>query len=208
MDTRHQAAASAMNTETHHRQGGGEIASEQHQQELVANDPQSITRGLPSDLLHHPSEHLATGTDTSPFSDEHAEIASDVRVAALNTAAAAEGSPSLGKEARRSTSVASRRTDRSLLANDAGEGASAAGAVTAANEPPDVNPNLQARTASSVEEEPGQKATIGKEERTFSLNPLLPSRPFISTKLLNTATGCTQMASAESYRKSKSAGPR
>lgn len=149
------------------------MASQQRQQELAASGPQPITREHPSDLPPQPSEHLATSTDTlprHPFSDEHAEIA-DVRLAAPNTEVAAEGSPSVGKEARRSTSVASRRTDRSLPTNDAGKGASAAGAVTAAKEPPDVDANLQAR-ATSVEEEFRRKPTIGKE-RTFSLNPYL-----------------------------------
>jgi hypothetical protein len=154
---------------------------QQHQQELAASDPQPIARELPSDLPPQPSEHhlvaTSTGTDTDasprhPFSDEHAEIAPDVRVAAPNTnteaAAAAEGSPNLGKEARHSTSVVSRSTDRGPAANDVGEGegTSAAGAVTVANEHPDVDPNLQAR-AVSAEEELRQKATIGKEQRTF-----------------------------------------
>jgi hypothetical protein len=184
------------------------MASQQRQQELAASDPQPITRELPSDIPPQPSEHLAR----HPFSDEHAEITPDVRVAApnINTEAAAEGSPILGKEERRSLSVASRRTDRSLPTNGVGGGGSTAGAVTAANRPPDVDPNLQARGASVKEEllPSRQKATIGKDKRTFSSNPLLPSRPFICTKLLNTATGCTQMASAESYRKSISTGPR
>ena len=166
IETRHHAAASAIDTETHHHQVSDEMAS-QRQQELVASGPQPITRELPSDLPPQPSEHLAR----HPFSDEYAEIAPDVRVVAANTEAAAEGSPSLGKEARRLTSVASRRTDHSLHANDVGEGASAAGAVTVANEPPDVDPNLRARGAASVEEERRQKATIGKQERTFNSKP-------------------------------------
>ena len=175
IDTRHQAAASAIDTETHRyhpHQGGGEMASQQHEQELAASGLQPITRELPSDLPPQPSEHLAIGVPRHPFFDEHAEIAPDVRIAAPNPEAAVEGSPSLGKEARRSTSVASPRTDRSLPANDVGESGSAVGAVTAANEPPDVNTNLQAR-ATSVEEELRQKSTIGKVERTFfvSLNP-------------------------------------
>jgi len=132
IDTRHQAAASAMDMETHHHQGDDEMASQ------PASGPQPIT---PSDLPPQPSEHIATGLPRHPSSDEHAEIAPDVRVAAPNTEAAAEGSPSLGKEARHSTSVASRRTGRSLPANDVGE----------------------ARGA-RVEEEPRQKATIRKEE--------------------------------------------
>lgn len=210
IDPRHGDQAKASAPETHHHQGSGEMASQQRQQELAASGPQPITRELPSDLPPQPFEHLATSADTlpgHPFSDEHAEISPDVRVAGPNTEAAAEGSPSLGKEARHSASVASRRTDDSLPTNDVGGGASAAGAVTAANGPPDVDPNLQAR-AVSVEGELRQKATTGKDKRTFSSNPLLPSRPFISTKLLNTATGCTQMASAESYRKSIGAVPR
>jgi hypothetical protein len=127
-----------------------------------------ITRELPSDLPPQPSRHFATGTDTDtsprhPFSD----IAPDVGVVAPNTEAAAQGSPSLGKEAGRSTSFASHRTDRSLPTNNVGESA----------------------TAEGVEEGRRQKPTIGKEERTsFSLNPLLTSGPFISAKLLNTAT--------------------
>ena len=176
-----------MDMETHHRQGGGEMASQQHQQELAASRPRPITRELPSDLPPQPSEHPATGTDTlprHPFPDQ-TEIAPDVRVAALNSEAAAGGSPSLGKEAKRSTSAASRRTDPSLPASDVGGGAFAAGAITAANESPDVDPKLQAHGA-SVEEEPGQKATIGKEKRRFLLyrfHHLVP-RPFISTRLL------------------------
>lgn len=168
IDTRHQAAASAIDTEPHrhHHHGGGEMASQQHQQGFAANSPQPITRELPSDLPPQRSEHLATGTDTSP---RHAEVAPDVRLTVPNTEAAAEGSPSLGKGARRSTSVASRRADRGLPANDVGEGTSAAGAVSAANEPPDVVPNLQGRAA-SVEGGLRRKATIGKEERTLFLH--------------------------------------
>jgi len=163
IDTRHQAAASAIDTETHHHHQGSEMAP---QQELAANGPQPITRELPQNLPPQPSGRLASGTDTSPrhpFSDEHAEIALNVRVAATNTEAAAEGSPSLDKEERRSTSVASRRTDRSLPANDTGKGASAAGAVAAANGPPDADSNR----AASVDIGVRQKATIGKEERTL-----------------------------------------
>ena len=183
--TGHQAAAFAIDTETHHphRQGGDEMASQQRQQELAPSGPPPITRELASDLPPQPSEHLATSADTlprHPFSDEHTEIAPDVRVADPNTEATAERSPSLGREARLSTSVASRPTDRSLPANDVGEGASAAGAVTSANEPPDVDPNLQARAA-GVQEEIRQKATIGKKERKFSF---LLFRLFRSTKLL------------------------
>jgi hypothetical protein len=170
--TGHQAAASVIDTENHHRQGGGEMASQQRQQELAPSGPPPITREHDSDLPSQPSEHLATSVDTlprHPFSDEHTEIAPDVRVADPDTEAAAERSPRLGREARLSTFVASRRTDRSLPANDVGEGASAAGAVTAANETPDVDPNLQAR-AVSVQEELRQKATIGKKERKFFLS--------------------------------------
>jgi hypothetical protein len=152
---------------------GGEMASlQQPQQELVASRQQRIiTQEFPLDLPPQPF-----GTDNTsprhPFSEDHAEIAPNVRVAASNTEAFAEGYPSLGKEA---TSLASPRTDRSLPANGVGEGASAAGAVTAANEPPDVDPSLQARTT-SIEEEPRQKGTIGKEGRKFSFfKPLLPS---------------------------------
>jgi hypothetical protein len=144
-------------------------SQQQHQQGFAASGPQPITRELPSDLPTQPSEHLAIGTDTlrrDPFSDEHAAIAPDVRVAAPNTEAAAEVSPSLGEEARRTTSVASRRTDRGLSSNGVGEGASAAAAVTAANGSPDVDPSPQGRAA-SVEEEHRQKATIGKEGRMF-----------------------------------------
>jgi hypothetical protein len=154
---------------------GGEMASlQQPQQELVASRQQRIiTREFPLDPPPQPF-----GTDNTsprhPFSEDHAEIAPNVRVAAPSY-------PSLGKEA---TSVASPRTDRSLPASGVGEDASAAGAVTAANEPPDVDPSLQARTT-SIEEEPRQKGIIGKEGRMFSFfKPLLPSRPFISTMLL------------------------
>jgi hypothetical protein len=184
--TRHQAAASVIDTETHHHQGSDEMASERQQRELAASEPQPITRELPSDLPLQPSGHLAR----HPFSDEHA---SDVR----NTEAAAEGSPSLGKEARRSTSVASHRTDRSLHTNDVGESVSAAGAVTAANEPFDVDSNGRAGGAGIVEEERRQKATIGKQERTFSSKPFLPCRPFINTKLL------TPLLDAHRWRRPK-----
>lgn len=184
IDTRHQAAASAIDTETHrHHQ---EMASQQQHERLSANGPQPITRGLTPNFPPQPSEYLATGTNDTfprnPFSDEHAAIAPDVRVAASDTEATAEVSPSLGKEAKRSTSGASRRTDRRLAANYVGEGASAA---SAANGPPDVDPNLQRRTT-SVGDEQRQKATIGKEGRTFFFvfKRLLPSRPFMSTKLL------------------------
>ena len=107
---------------------------------------QPITLGLPADLPPQPSQHLATGADPDtsprhPFSD----IAPDVRVVVPNTEAAAEGSPSL---ARRSTSVASRRTEHSPT-NNVSEGPAAAGV-----------------------EEPRQKPAIGKEGRTFSLNTL------------------------------------
>lgn len=170
-----------MDMETHYRQGGSEMASQQHQQELAASGPRPITRELPSDLPPQPSEHLATGTETLPLArhpfPDHTEIAPDVRVATSNSEAAVGGSPSLGKEAKRSTSAASRRTDRSLPASDVGGGAFAAGAVTATNESPDVDPNLQARGASV--EEPGQKAIIVKERRTVFFIPLLPSRPLV-----------------------------
>jgi len=133
--------------------------------------PQPITGELPSDLPSQSSEHLNTeicpiGSDplgnTPP--DERPEITLDVRVAASSGDAAAEGSPSLGKEARHSASVASRRTNRSLPTNGVGEG----GAVTTANEPPDVDPSLQAREV-SVGEERKHKAIVGKEERAFPI---------------------------------------
>lgn len=201
IDSQHQAAASAMDTETHHhRKGGDGMASQQQQQqqqELAASGPRrSITRELPvseSDHPPQPSEHLATSTDNTalprhPFSDESPEITRDVRVAVPNSETAAERSPSLGKEAKRSTSVASRRADHGLTANGVGEGASAAGAVTTTNEPPaNVDPDLQARAA-SVEEELVQMATVGKEEeRTFlffSSSFITPLLPISSTKLL------------------------
>lgn len=136
--TRHQTAAFTIDQETHHLQGDGEMASQQNQEELA---PQPIIREHPSDL---PPQ------------------LSNVRVVVPNSEVATEGSPSLGKEERRSTSVASRHSDRSLPAGDVGESASAAGAVAVANGPPDVDPNLQAR-ATNVEEELRPKATIGKE---------------------------------------------
>ena len=216
-----------MDTETHHHhKGGDDMASQQqqqhqHQQELAASGPRrSITRELPASESDHPphlSEHLATSTDTAlprhPFSDESPEITRDVRVAAPNSETAAERSPSLGKEAKRSTSVASRRADHGLTANGVGEGACAAGAVTATNEPPsNVDPDLQARAA-SVEEELVQMATVGKEEeRTFLFFFFFlynPSPSNLVHEVIDTALlfGLrTQMAaSAESYRKSKSA---
>lgn len=188
-----------MDTETHHHhKGDDDMASQQQQQqqELPASGPRrSITRELPASESDHPpqpSEHLATSTDDTtlprhPFSDEPPEITPDVRVAAPNSETAAVGSPSLGKEANRSTSVASRRADRGLPANGVGEGAFAAGAVTATNEPPaNVDPDLQARAA-SVEEELVQMAAVGKEEeRTFFsfLSFITPLFPISSTKLL------------------------
>jgi len=74
---------------------------------------------------------------------------------------------SVGKEERRSASVDSRRANRSIRTNDVGEYVSTAGAATATNEPDVESLRLQPRAA-SVDEEPKQKATIGKEGRTFS----------------------------------------
>ena len=143
INTRHQAAASAADT----------------------------TRELSSDLPPQPSEHPSTGTREHPFSDEHPEVAPAVRVAAAPNGEAADGL--LGKEAGRSASVATRRTNRSLRTDDAGaERADATGTATAANEPIEVDSSPQAR-ATSVDEEPSkQMAIIGKEERASSLTSL------------------------------------
>jgi hypothetical protein len=161
INTRHQAAGSVViETETHYQ--GGEIAS---QRQELADPPPTTTRDSelpPSDDLppQPPAEHPTTDTSPHghPLSEEHLRNASAVRIAAPN-GGTAEGSLGMGE--RRSASVASRRT------NNVGEYASATGAATAANEPPDVDPSLQPRAA-SVYEEPKQKATVGKEERAFS----------------------------------------
>jgi hypothetical protein len=157
INTRHQAAAAAVDTETYYQ--GSEMNSQR--QELTGPQP---TREFISDLLPQPSdsEHHPHGY---PLSDEYPEIAPLVRVAAPNGGAA---EVSLGKEARRSTSVPTRRTNRSLRTNDVGEGASATGAAIAANELFDVDPSPQARMASVNEEPAKQKATIGKDGCAFS----------------------------------------
>lgn len=169
IDTRHQAVASTVDTETHHQ--GSEMASQRQE---------PATRELPSDLqTQQPSEHPTGGAppnhpEAHPPSDEHPENAPAVRVAAAPNGEAVEVSP--GKEAGRSPSVATRR---SLHTNDIG-------AVRAANEPTKVDPNLQAR-ATSVNGEPKQMAPTGKEERASSREPPFPSsHPFTRDEVVLT----------------------
>ncbi|KAI0254969.1 hypothetical protein BJV78DRAFT_807863 [Lactifluus subvellereus] len=70
-----------------------------------------------------------------------------------------------GADAPRSASVASCRTNRSVATNNVSGSAFANGAATASNEPPDVDPSLQARAASAEDElRPREKAAISKEE--------------------------------------------
>jgi hypothetical protein len=190
IDTRHPTAASVV-VETETLYQGGEIASSQRQ-ELA--DPQPTTTRdseltSPSDDLPHQPSAVHPATDTSspshphsghPLSDEHPESASSVRVAAPE-GRATEGS--LGKEGRRSASVASRRTNRSLRNNHVGEYASATAAAAAANEPPDVDSGLQPRAA-SLHEEHKLMAAIGKEERAFS-QPTPAVAPSISSVYKN-----------------------
>lgn len=153
IDTRHQAVASTVDTETHHQ--GSEMASQRQE---------PATRELPSDLqTQQPSEHPNGGAPPNhpeghPSSDEHPENTPAVRVAAAPNGEAVEVLP--GKEAGRSPSVATRR---SLHTNDVG-------AVRAANELTKVDPNLQAR-ATSV-----NGAPTGKEERASSREPLFLHR--------------------------------
>ena len=69
-----------------------------------------------------------------------------------------------GGDAQRSASLASHRTNRSLPTNG---NAFADGAATTTNDPPDVDPGLQARAASAEGElRPRDKAVIRKEEST------------------------------------------
>jgi hypothetical protein len=164
IDTRHQAVASTVDTETHHQ--GSEMASQRQG---------PATRELPSDLqTQQPSEHPTGGAPPNhpeghPSSDEHPENAPAVRVAAAPNGEAVEVSS--GKEAGRSPSVATRR---SLHTNDVG-------AVRAANEPTEVDPNLQAR-ATSV-----NGARTGKEERASSREPHFPSsHPFTRDEVVLT----------------------
>jgi hypothetical protein len=172
INTRLQAAAAAVDTETHYQ--GGEMTSQRQE----PAGPQPIHE-LTSDLLPQPSEHHLASPSRSygqPLSDEHPEIAPAVRVAAPNGGAAE------GWDPRRSTSLTTRRTNRSLRTNEVGEGASATGAAIAANELPDIDPSPQARVA-SVDEEPAmQKATISKDGCAFSLTFPIPSRLSIKTE--------------------------
>lgn len=70
------------------------------------------------------------------------------------------------REAQRSDSIVSRRTNRSLATNGS---AFANGAATMAKSPPGVDPSLQARAASAEGElSPREKAVISKEECTSS----------------------------------------
>lgn len=86
---------------------------------------------------------------------------------------------SVGGEARRMVSVASRRTDRSRAIDRAsGDDAFVYGAATVVSEIPIVDPSLQWR-ATGAEEDLSQreKAAISKEERALSLP--LRSRPSV-----------------------------
>jgi hypothetical protein len=142
MNTRHQAAASTDDT----------------------------TRELSSDLPPQPSENPTTGTRGHTLSDEHTEIAPDVRVATAPNGETADG---LLRKEEGSAFVATRSPNRSLRTNDVGaERADATGTFTAVNGPSEVDPSRQPR-ATSVDDEPiKQMATIGKEERASSLIPL------------------------------------
>jgi hypothetical protein len=135
-----------------------------HQAAASADD---TTRELSSDLPPQPSENPTTGTRGHTLSDEHPEIAPDVRVAAAPNGEAAGGF--LRKE-EGSAFVAIRSTNRSLRTTDVGaERADATGTFTAANGPSEVDPSQQPR-ATNVDDEPSkQMATIGKEERASSL---------------------------------------
>ena len=132
------------------------------------------TSAAPSPPPRHPSRHFnmanisASNPDGHPPSDAHRE---NGPAAADADRAAMEGS--VGGEARRMASVASRRTDRSRAVDRAsGDNAFAYGAVTADNEIPNVDPSLPSR-AIGAEEDLGQrkKAVISKEERAFSRCP-------------------------------------
>ena len=133
---------------------------------MASQRQEPATRELPSDLpTQQRSEHPTGGAPPNhpeghPSSNEHPENAPAVRVAAAPNGEAVEVLP--GKEAGRSPSVA---THPSPHTNDVG-------AVNAVNEPTEVDPNLQAR-ATSVNGEPKQMATTGKEERASS-QPLFP----------------------------------
>jgi len=153
----------------------------------------------------HPSRRLSMANTSSshqpgqPPSDAHRENGPAVANA---DGAAMEGS--IGGEARRMTSVASRRTERSrAIDRESGDDAFAYGAATVVNEIPIVDPSLQSR-ATGAEADLGRrgKAAIGKEERAFSHCPfglvLLYSRSSIDIL----AGRPLQMGSAGDCRKS------
>jgi hypothetical protein len=125
-------------------------------QEFAGPQP---TRELTSDHLPQPYGHNIA-TSALPHGYPLSDVVPVVRVAAPNGGAAE------GRETRRSTSLTTRRTNRSLRTNDVGE--SATGVVIAANEPVDVDPSPQALVASVDEEFAMQKATIGKDGCAFS----------------------------------------
>jgi hypothetical protein len=113
----------------------------------AALDPKPILKKVSEGSTSHSRRRL---------SDAHPENAP--------TATAA----SEGANARRSASVASRRTNRSATVTNASGSAFANGAATAANEPPDLDPSLHARAASAEDDlKPREKAVIRKEERVY-----------------------------------------
>ena len=119
----------------------------------------------------HPSRRLSMANTSAnhpheqPPSDAHRE---NVPAAADTDRAAMEGS--VGGEAGRMTSVASRRTNRNRVFDRAnGDDVFAYSAAPVMNETSNVDPGLQSHAA-GVEENLGQreKATISREQRAFS----------------------------------------
>jgi hypothetical protein len=136
----------------------------------TSSDP-SPQPALYSDIqpIHNSSSGATAAADPKPASEDSPSRGPQdtAQLSPENTSPEnATSSPEApaGGNPQRFASLASRRTNRSLATNGS---AFANGAATAMNDPPDVDPGLQARAASAEGElRPRDKAEIRKEEST------------------------------------------
>ncbi|KAH8994985.1 hypothetical protein EDB92DRAFT_251924 [Lactarius akahatsu] len=115
--------------------------------------PSAAMAADPEPILHVKSASEDSGYDLSRGPSDAARLHPE------NPSSVSPEAPSAGAggDAQRSASLASRRTNGSAFAN---------GAATTTNDPPDVDPSLQARAASAEGElKPRDKAAISKEEK-------------------------------------------
>ncbi|KAI0303583.1 hypothetical protein B0F90DRAFT_1916580 [Multifurca ochricompacta] len=169
MDTQHTASVSGESAGAGSQAGGKSGNIDGSLKVGSGSDPSGGISSSPSNpASDHPAEILPSALPSQPH--QHPALATQGKNGSegrpdekLNTTNAPTGvgatGPSPSKDARRSASAASHRN------NNANGTAFAIGAATAANEPLDVDPSLQARITSAEDEpRPREMVAIGKEE--------------------------------------------